>query len=302
MTKQAIITVGVSGSGKSTFAFDLTRNHCSGRWLEVNRDHLRFNWKTPDWRHYAFTKKKEDEITRRQEEIVNCAAKPGLDYNIIISDTNLNAKTRNKWITMLESLGYDVTIKDFPITWEEAIRRNAQREGGITPTVLHKQWKQWLEYLRLKGDIRSYTPNWSDPLAFICDIDGTVAQMEGRSAYQWDKVGEDKVRSQVRDVVVGLVDAGYTPIYLSGRDGQCWYSTLQWLEDNGFPHKEENFFMRPKGNKEKDTIIKERMFWDAVAGNFNVQIAIDDRPCVVSMWNDIGIPCVMAVADQRNWF
>lgn len=304
MTKKAIITVGISGSGKSTFARDLLDSsnfEAIPKWIEINRDNLRFDNKTPDWTKYKFTKGRENAVTKQQEDMVYTA--DSLSYNVIISDTNLNPKTRNKWVKLLESLDYEVEIKEFPITWEEAIKRNAQREGGVTPTVLYKQWKQWLKYLSEDGRHKFYTPNWSDPLAVIIDIDGTVATMVNRHPYEWNKVDQDVCRDQILHTVWGLVEAGYTPIYLSGRDGQCGYDTVQWLEDNGFPYyKEEHFFIRPKGNAEKDTIIKERIFWEHLADNFNVQIAIDDRPCVVSMWNDIGIPCVMAVADQRNWF
>ena len=300
--KKAIITVGISGSGKSTFARELSTINLSDNifWAEINRDNIRFNYKTPDWTKYKFTKGKENGVTRKQEEMIYRADEHNV--NVIISDTNLNPKTRNKWIEMLESLQYEVEIKEFPLTWEEAIKRNAQREGGVTPTVLHRQWKQWLKYLETKGEHKLYKPNWSDPLAFICDIDGTVANMKGRHPYEWDKVGQDEVRHQMLSTVQGLVDQGYTPIYLSGRDGQCWYETLTWLEYNGFPVDEKHFFMRAEGDSRKDTIIKQELFWNHIADNFNVQIAIDDRPCVVSTWYDINIPCVMAVADQRNWF
>jgi len=143
MTRKAIITVGISGSGKSTFARELCENNSTyifntittippsrstkdSDWIEINRDNLRFNYETPDWTKYKFTKGKENAVTKQQEDMVFRGDSENM--NIIISDTNLNPKTRNKWINLLKSLDYEVEIKEFPITWEEAIKRNAQRE------------------------------------------------------------------------------------------------------------------------------------------------------------------------------
>jgi ABC-type oligopeptide transport system ATPase subunit len=124
MTRKAIITVGISGSGKSTFAKTLLsveglykgatdyhvrlneEGHLSEKWIEINRDNLRFDYKTPDWTKYRFTKRKENEVTRKQEEMFYRAEERNL--NIVCSDTNLNPKTRNKWIELLESLDYEV--------------------------------------------------------------------------------------------------------------------------------------------------------------------------------------------------
>ena len=42
---QAIITVGISASGKSTHAWKIAEQ--TG-WVEINRDNIRFDHKTPD--------------------------------------------------------------------------------------------------------------------------------------------------------------------------------------------------------------------------------------------------------------
>ena len=39
---QAIVTVGVSGSGKSTFAKEVEENS-NGEWVDINRDDVRFD-------------------------------------------------------------------------------------------------------------------------------------------------------------------------------------------------------------------------------------------------------------------
>ncbi len=39
------------------------------------------------------------------------------------------------------------------------------------------------------------------PKAIIVDIDGTLAERVNRSPYDWSKVGEDRVKKPIRDIV-----------------------------------------------------------------------------------------------------
>ena len=146
---KAIITVGVSASGKTTFANDLLRADPS--WMNVNRDDIRamiyesmhptqkFSWQ--NWR-WAW----EDDVTPVQLEKINLAAEH--KHNIIISDTNLNPKIRDHMIALLESVGYEVELKFFEVTLEEAIRRDAARPNSVGADVITKQFKQWSEIRR----------------------------------------------------------------------------------------------------------------------------------------------------------
>ena len=115
---KAIICVGISASGKSTFAKELVEQG----WMDVNRDDLRFEMfcnGTRDWSLYKFTKERENRVTQAQENMVDGASIMGM--NVIVSDTNLNDKTRNFWIKRLTDLGYDVELKYFDIDLIEAL-------------------------------------------------------------------------------------------------------------------------------------------------------------------------------------
>jgi len=48
-------------------------------------------------------------------------------------------------------------------------------------------------------------------------------------------------------------------------------------------------FMRAADDMRKDTVVKEELFWQNIAPNYNVLFAIDDRPCVVRLWQKLGI-------------
>lgn len=80
-------------------------------------------------------------------------AEKGLKFesNIIISNTNLNPKTRGFWREFAEKRGYEFEIKEFPISLEEAIERDSKRENSVGEDVIRKQYKQWLEYLESKN-------------------------------------------------------------------------------------------------------------------------------------------------------
>jgi predicted kinase len=284
---KAIITVGISASGKTTFAKTLVEQG----WVDINRDWIRFHVVCPgaDWSNYKFTKKREQDVTVVQEDMVMDAFSKG--QNIIISDTNLNPKIRNKWIQSLTDLGFEVEIKEFPVTLEEAYKRDTLRANGVGRDVIYTQYKKWLEYT----DRKTYVPNTDMPKAILLDIDGTVAQTEGRSPFEWDKVSTDKPRQFVIDIVKGLSDQGYVILALSGRDGVCYDDTKDWLLDNDVPYF--YLFMREKGDTRKDTVVKEEIFWDLIAEHWNVVGVLDDRPCVLRTWREIGIKNVIAVAD-----
>jgi len=284
---QAIITVGIPGSGKSTKAKELCK---SGGWVNLNRDDIRFSlFGASTWHDYKFTRAKEDMVTDVQTAMAESAAKQG--KNVIISDTNLNEKVRERWEYILTKMGYKVSTLEFPTSLEVAYKNDQLRENGVGRDVIYRMYKKWREY---KG-LRLYEPNKSLPKAVLVDLDGTLASMEGiRSPYEWDKVGLDKPRPHVVDMVKGFESQGYAIVVMSGRDGCCYKESKEWLTRNGIVH--HAFHMRPAGNKERDTVIKERIFWKDIEPNWNIVCAIDDRPSVIRKWLEIGLN-VVSVGD-----
>lgn len=281
---KAWVTVGISASGKTFWASQQEA-------VDINRDWIRFNIICPgaDWSSYKFNKKKENEVTLIQEQMVMDALSKGQD--VIISDTNLNPVTRDKWITLLTDIGYDVEIKDFEVSLETAWKRDSVRKNGVGHIVIYSQYQKWLEY---KGR-KTYTPDTSLDKAVIFDIDGTLAQMNGRSPFDWDKVGTDDPRVFIVEMARFYKHLKYDIIVVSGRDGVCKGLTEEWLDCNMVPFDE--FFIRPEGDTRKDTIIKEEIFWRDIALSYNVVGVVDDRPSVVRMWHDLKIPNVICVGN-----
>lgn len=128
------------------------------------------------------------------------------------------------------------------------------------------------------------------PKAIIVDIDGTLAKMNGRSPFDWHRVGEDKVNEPVKAIVMAMKKL-YTVIIFSGRDGVCRTETINWLNDNRIHY--DKLFMREEGNNEKDAIIKRRLYDTYIKDKFDIEFVLDDRNQVVDMWRkDLGLTCL----------
>ena len=127
---KAIITVGVSASGKTTWAKQFAKEASAPTWI-VSRDDIRRQILESKlnkilepgelWRKWKW--KDEDEVTKIALTAIADAAFKGVD--LIIADTNLNKKFRDQLIADLEHFGYDVEIKLFPVTFDEACKRDA---------------------------------------------------------------------------------------------------------------------------------------------------------------------------------
>lgn len=286
---RAVITVGISASGKTTYAKSLDNG-----WVNINRDDLRFAITGANgWGEYKFNKSVEEMVTNLQVQMVKQARDAG--KNIVISDTNLNFKTRTGWGDRLKHLGYKVEVKHFTVKLEEAWKRDTMRAFGVGREVIYNQWLKYNEQFGY-----TYTPDKELPLTAVFDIDGTIARMGSRSPFDWTRVGEDSLREEVIIYLKSLRLRGYSIILLSGRDSCCRALTEEWLKCHCIPY--QGLFMRPEGDNRPDTEVKEELFRNYLANNYNVQVVVDDRPCMIRTWNRIKIPNVVSVADPYKEF
>lgn len=295
MKPKMIITVGVSASGKSTWA-----NQQQGFKI-ICRDNIR-GFLFPEYHEgaYKMTNARESKVSESALNQWLVAIHQG--SNVIIADTNLNRKFRDMWVQRGEDAGYDVEIKPFEITLEEAWKRDEKRGVySVGRDVISRQWQQWLNFIGRK----KYIPDHSKPKVILVDIDGTIADKGIRSPFDWSKVSGDRPRQFTIDLLKAYTSYySYDElIFVSGRDSVCRHETLTWVARNmNIPIYNIHLYMRKEGDFRKDTIVKEEIFWDEIANQYDVVAVFDDRPCVVEMWYDIGIPNVICVADQRNRF
>ena len=79
-------------------------------------------------------------------------------------------------------------------------------------------------------------------------------------------------------------------IVVTARDGCCLDDCRKWLVK--YLHNGDSLplYIRPKGNTEKDYVIKERIYREHIEPFYDVQAVFDDRPQVIRMWRKLGIP------------
>lgn len=130
----------------------------------------------------------------------------------------------------------------------------------------------------------------SIPLAIICDIDGTLALMQGRSPYDTTRYDEDMVDKVIREIVSIFRDEGYLIILCSGRGEPSRRSTEKWLVDNEVPN--DYLFMRPTGDNRSDFIVKQEIYDRYIKNKFAIKFVLDDRDQVVKMWRSNGLKCL----------
>lgn len=279
-----ILTVGPSACGKTTWATEQVAKN-KGKVVNLNRDDIRrslFMFK--HWSDYKFTGQREALVTDTQFAMARSAISRGLD--VIVSDTNLNPVYRDSWQALAKELNVPFVLETFMVDIKELSRRNFNREATVDPSVLKKQY---VDFMRQFGGLKEYKPDYSLPKAVIFDLDGTLALMNDRGPFEWSRVGEDSVNTHVADLLrmIRKCHPEVKIISLSGRDGVCSNETIKWLVDNDL--KSDYHFQRKEGDQRTDSIIKEEIFWKDIAPNFWVQYAVDDRQQVVDMWTRLGV-------------
>jgi hypothetical protein len=133
-------------------------------------------------------------------------------------------------------------------------------------------------------------------MAWLCDIDGTVAINTGRSPYDWSAVSGDAPNEPVITVVRALA-ARTTIVFMSGRMEQCRTLTRQWLHthvcDEGTDLcKMSPLLMREDGDTRPDQVVKRELYKRHVRSHYEVEGVLDDRSRVVRMWRELGLTCL----------
>lgn len=288
------ITRGVPGSGKSTWAKAWVAADPVNR-ARVNRDDLRLNlYGRPAPLDY----KLEEAVTAAQHAAVRALLEAGKD--VVVDDCHVRSKYVTEWARIAEDAGADFEVySEFAkVPLETCIARDLLRTGNahVGEQVIRDM------HARLKSSLKSkpapaaepepvevYVPNPDLPLAYLVDVDGTLALMGERHPFNWSAVGEDKPNLRVLDLVETLHGAGYCIIIVSGRDSVCRKETYAWLNRYGIEH--DGLYMRAEGDNRSDEIVKRELF-EEIRKTHCVVGVLDDRDKVVKMWRSLGLLCL----------
>jgi predicted kinase len=292
--KNIQILVGISNSGKSTYAHKLWKKNPQ-EIVIINRDKIRelkFGYTEQTILEYYKREdinKLEKQITKYEDLLIHEALAE--NKIVIIDATHLSLKYIKKheyWNVPIELIWFDITLK-------EALTRNMSRNRKVKEEVIFTQYNK---YCNLRKELLSYSfspkkleQDSTLPKCWVFDIDNTLAHKGTRNAFDWKKVGEDTL-----DKSVGLLCQiiqedikGSEVIFCSGRDEVCRKDTEYWIRANNL-NKSQNFtlLMRKENDMRSDDIVKEEL-WQEILKTRSIIALIDDRNSVCRRARALGL-------------
>lgn len=293
---KVIICVGLPGSGKTTWA---KKQVARGNYTRVNKDDLRNMLHGTLTNEWGFRSKSENMVLSIRDSIIVKALRAG--NHVIVDDTNLHIKHIDRITEVVqaqqaidrdyfkdEKITYKIEIKQFEVTLREAIARDATRSKRVGASKILKMYQDMvLPSKRLTQDENA-------PQAVIFDLDGTLADLNGRNPYDASECEYDLPNYPVIDILNKYVKDGYKIIITSGRKDTWLEQTDNWLKKHGI--KPDLFLMRKADDERPDNELKKEMFMQHIHNKYKVEAAYDDRDRVVDTWREMGIPTF-----QVNW-
>ncbi len=282
--KKVIILRGLPGSGKSTYAKQLLEENPNA-YKRINRDDLRMMFDNG----YTSTGN-EKFIKKVRDLLIIKALEEG--KHVIVDDTNLSEKNKTRIQQLIDQFNKEhndsvqIEIIEMKTPLDECIERDAQRKKPVGNKVIKAMHRQFYQ----KRDIL-YTPqNQLLPKAIMCDLDGTLALLNGRSPYDATLCDKDLLNVPVANTLKNYAQLGYAIILLSGRKDSSRDKTEAWLEQHNIPYN--TLLMRSADDNRKDAIVKKEIFDANILGKYYIEFVLDDRDQVVDMWRqELGLPC-----------
>jgi len=139
----------------------------------------------------------------------------------------------------------------------------------------------------------------------VFDVDGTLMDINHRRHFvsgekkDWksffDFMQFDTINDHVFQLAHALKNDGYEIVVVSGRNERHREITEHQLAFGKLEYK--TLIMRPDDNYEPDHVFKKEILDKMREAGIDPQFAVDDRPTVVRMWRDNGVP----VFDVGGW-
>lgn len=269
---------GLPASGKSTHAQELMKTENAVR---INKDLLR------TMLHFDRYTGKNEDLTRKAAQTL---ARFFLDEgkNVIVDDTNLNPKTLESWKHLAGEVKAKWHVERMDTSMEECLRRDYGRDKAVGPSVI-------IQFALSSGQY----PKPELPVV-LCDLDGTLANIDHRLHFvkdgnrDWksffEGISGDKLRENVSAMLFEYKEKGHQIFFVSARPDTYRHATLDWLDSVRIPSY-EGLIMRRSDDHRDDTEVKRGMY-ESYFKNIPIETIIDDRPRVIRMWRELGIPVI----------
>lgn len=301
--KKIIITIGISGSGKSTYAKKLAFENPNYR--IVNRDKIRellFGYTEADIHYYykrLDLRDRENEVTKYENTLIKEIL---ADNKIPIVDATHLEK---KYVTRFHQFNCELEIVWLDCELDVAIERVSKRDRTVEPEIIKKQF---IKYVKLKSEFEvnpSIFHNFAEPIindfekpnCVVFDIDGTLSHFNGRMPYEWHKVDTDLPDEHILGLVRNL-KAQNVPIFIcSGRSSKCYLITKQWLEHYLY-FDDFTLLMRDEKDNRPDYLVKHEL-WKKICETHYIDYMVDDREQVVNYARTLGFKVLQC--EYRNF-
>jgi predicted kinase len=288
-----ILTVGISGSGKSTWASKFVAESPDSR-VEVNRDDIRLRL----YGRENMYKGDESRVTDIQLDVVEKALQDG--KTVVVSDTNLVEIYKTPFYKLANKYQVELELNDvfLYVPLDVCIYRDSKREFPVGESVIRNQYAKISNKIHREPYLSPQ--DTSLPKAVIFDVDGTMTLGPNhRSPYDMSKVSQDEPNLYTLAFLDSFcADKNVSIFILSGREEIAEKDTLQWINkySNGNFHQAFNdgrvrVIMRENNNNEADDLLKDRFYLQHIKNLYHVVAVFDDRLRVcVNVWHRYGLP------------
>jgi predicted kinase len=296
-----VLTRGLPASGKTMWARWWVAQDLNHR-ARINRDDLRLLMH--DGASYQWPQ--EQAVTHASHAAVKALLSAGI--SVVVDDMNLRARYVRTWREIAADHGATVQILDLDVDVEECVRRDNHRnfdgERSVGEQFIRETAAKFYRHGHLVPDENQdvevvssdpglYVPPEFGTATIVVDVDGTLALVNGRGHYDYDKVSTDLPNKPVVRLVQMLARS-HRVVYVSGRPDSCYVDTYNWLAEHVSVSGE--LLMRADGDNRNDAVIKREIFDTSIRPYYDVRFVIDDRNRVVRMWRSLGLT-VLQVAD-----
>lgn len=282
-------TTGLPASGKSTWAKEeVSKSH--GNLKRVNKDDLRAMLDNS-----IHSKPSEAFVLTIRDNIIINALKQG--FSVVSDDTNFGDRHIPRFQQIVADYNREfkrnvpIIHKDFTgVSPLECIKRDQNRAASVGAKVIMDMYNRYVK----KPFPKYVAPSYDLPAIMICDLDGTLAILNGRNPYDATTCDQDEVNRPVQQMLSLYIGEGVIEkiVFFSGREDKYREPTIRFLEYScGFLNTEYELHMRATGDMRNDAIIKKELFYAHVHGKYDPVVWLDDRQQVCEMVRrDIGVP------------
>lgn len=286
-----VLLVGPPGSGKSTLA----KKYESEGFVRISQD---------------------DQGKGGHQDLFMECVREGKD--IVVDRMNFNKQQRGNYLYN-EKWGYDTEIVVLHENYDTCLARALARENH--PTIKDEKSARaalsmfFSKYERPEpGEANKITflyPPGDKPTAIICDLDGTLCDIEHRRHHLSREEGkkpnwraffsemQHDAPNQWCVEILARMSMAHKIVFCSGRPDDYREVTAEWialLNVKAFVRDGLNLFMRQRNDSRQDSIIKEILLDFEILTRYAPYFMIDDRQQVVDMWRKRGYTCLQCAS------